>query len=110
MVYCRHLDQRLHLDGTSQEHGCAGAFRIILLPLLRRSMLPPYSICSSQATTILFTVLHPVALVAVFVWSTLRSRGKRHQEGAIALPPDEEGEERTHVQDEHGENVGRVWN
>jgi len=61
-----------------------------------------------QATTIVFTILHPVALVAVFVWGKLRSREKR--EGAITLPRDEEEEdERARRQDGHSENVGRVW-
>lgn len=37
----------------------------------------------------IFTVLHPAALVASTLWGLLRSRQRRT--GPIALPPDEEG-------------------
>ncbi|TFY56746.1 hypothetical protein EVG20_g8807 [Dentipellis fragilis] len=47
-------------------------------------------------TTIMFTVLHPLALVLAIVWTYFTSR----REGRIALPPDED-QERAHP---NGEN------
>ncbi len=42
----------------------------------------------TQLTVIVFTVLHPTALVASIIWGWFRGRTRRT--GPIALPPDEE--------------------
>ena len=59
-----------------------------------------------QATTIVFTILQPVTLVAAAVWQALRSREDRT--GPIALPDEDPHEPNSHRQ-EHGQNVERVW-
>ena len=41
-----------------------------------------------QITVVVFTVVHPLSLVAAWLWVKLR--GSRRGEGAIALPPDED--------------------
>ncbi|KAI0702059.1 hypothetical protein C8T65DRAFT_266253 [Cerioporus squamosus] len=46
----------------------------------------PYPV---MLTVIIFTVLHPTALVASTIWGWFRGRSRRT--GPIALPPDEEG-------------------
>jgi hypothetical protein len=46
---------------------------------------------ATQVTAILFTVLHPLALIASILWHALSAKRKR-REGPIALPPDRDDE------------------
>ncbi|KAA1471944.1 hypothetical protein DENSPDRAFT_859225 [Dentipellis sp. KUC8613] len=81
---------------------CVGATWICVSLWARRPKPAPVYI-----TTIMFTVVHPLALILATVWTYLASR----REGRIALPPDED-QERAHLNGDnpHGpEEVRPDW-
>ncbi|KAF8583460.1 hypothetical protein K439DRAFT_1653461 [Ramaria rubella] len=84
---------------------CIGAVWINICMWTERPKSTPV-----QTTTILFTVLQPVAFIGVTVWDIFRS--SKNHEGAITLPPDDQSRDFNSQQqqnEEHGHNVGRVW-
>ncbi|OBZ73489.1 hypothetical protein A0H81_06154 [Grifola frondosa] len=55
-------------------------------------------------TVVLFTIMHPLALVVSVLWTRLRGRQRT---GAIALPPDDGGHAEGHGQEREGEHAPR---
>ena len=82
MVLCCHLDMRQPVEFEAKALPRHGAY--LSVPCSTH----PLTTCL-QLTVMIFTVLHPAAVVASTLWGLLRSRQRRT--GPIALPPDEEG-------------------
>ncbi|KAF8513586.1 hypothetical protein BU17DRAFT_53179 [Hysterangium stoloniferum] len=79
---------------------CLGQVWLNICILVERPKSAPV-----EGAAIAFVIIQPVALIVAASFRAFYYR--RHREGAIALPSEEEEDQERN--EEHGRNVGRVW-